>query len=167
LQFLVYQYIDIDIMSTLFRRIEMAMRQKEGKMITLWLLRIVVGLAFLAAGGSKLAGAPAMIAMFAKIGFGQWLRILTGLLEVTAAIGLFIPRYTLYAAATLAVVMASAVGFHLTILGGNPFPAIVLLLVTSLIAWLSKAPHGWKCSQPKSDIRLERPRQIRWRSIGG
>jgi hypothetical protein len=78
------------------------------------------------------------VAMFAKIGFGQWFRILTGLLELIAAIGLFIPRYTLYAAATLAVVMASAIGFHLTILGGNPLPPIVLLLLTSLIAWLSK-----------------------------
>jgi putative oxidoreductase len=116
----------------------MATGQKKGKMITIWLLRVVVGLAFLAAGGSKLAGAPAMVAMFAKIGFGQWFRILTGLLELTAAIGLFIPRYTLYAAATLAVVMASAIGFHLTILGGNPLPPTVLLLLTSLIAWLSK-----------------------------
>jgi putative oxidoreductase len=126
-------------MSILFRRIEMATGQKKGKMIALWVIRVVVGLAFLAAGGSKLAGAPAMMAMFAKIGFGQWFRILTGLLEVTAAIGLFIPRYTLYAAATLAVVMASAIGFQLTILGGNPLPPIVLLLLTSLIAWLSES----------------------------
>jgi putative oxidoreductase len=126
-------------MSILFRRLEMATGQKKGKMIALWVIRVVVGLAFLAAGGSKLAGAPAMMAMFAKIGFGQWFRILTGLLEVTAAIGLFIPRYTLYAAATLAVVMASAIGFQLTILGGNPLPPIVLLLLTSLIAWLSES----------------------------
>src|SRR5260370_14092069 len=111
----------------------MATGQKKGKMIALWVLRVVVGLAFLAAGGSKLAGAPAMAAMFAKIGFGQWFRILTGLLEVTAAIGLFIPRYTLYAAATLAVVMASAIAFPLTLLGGNPRPPIVPLLLTSLI----------------------------------
>ena len=117
----------------------MATEQNKGRMITLWILRVVVGLAFLAAGGSKLAGAPAMVAMFAKIGFGQWFRILTGLLEVAAAIGLFIPRYARYAAATLAVVMASAIGFHLTILGGNPVPPIVLLVLTSLIAWLSKS----------------------------
>ena len=64
----------------------MSTGQKKGKMIALWLLRVVVGLAFLAAGGSKLAGAPAMVAMFATIGFGQWFRILTGLLEVTAGL---------------------------------------------------------------------------------
>jgi uncharacterized membrane protein YphA (DoxX/SURF4 family) len=112
--------------------------QKKGKMIALWALRVVLGLAFLAAGGSKLAGAPAMVAMFAKIGFGQWFRILTGLLEVAGAIGLLVPRFAVYAASMLAVLMAFAIGFHLTILGGNPTPPIVLLLLASLIVWLSK-----------------------------
>ena len=79
-----------------------------------------------------------MVAMFAKIGFGQWFRILTGLLEVTGAIGLFVPRFTIYAASLLAAVMVGAIGFHLTILGGNPGPPIVLLLLASSIIWLSK-----------------------------
>ena len=116
----------------------MATGQKKGKMITVWLLRVVVGLAFLAAGGSKLAGAPAMVAMFAKIGFGQWFRILTGLLEVAGAIGLLVRRFAVYAASMLAVVMVGAIGFHLTRLGGNPVPPIVLLLLAILIVWLSK-----------------------------
>jgi putative oxidoreductase len=113
-------------------------KQTKGRIIALWVLRIIVGLAFLAAGGSKLAGAPAMVAMFAKIGFGQWFRILTGLLEVAGAIGLFVPRLTVYAASLLAVVMVGAIGFHLTTLGGNPVPPIVLLLLATLIVWLSK-----------------------------
>ena len=79
-----------------------------------------------------------MVAMFAKIGFGQWFRILTGSLEVAGAIGLFVPRFAVYAASLLAVVMVGAIGFHLTILGGNPGPPIVLLLLASLIVWLSK-----------------------------
>ena len=116
----------------------MATEQKKGTIIALWVLKVLVGLAFLAAGGSKLAGAPPMVAMFAKIGFGQWFRILTGLLEVTGAIGLFVPRFTVYAASLLAVVMVGAIGFHLTILGGNPAPPIFLLLLASLIVWLSK-----------------------------
>ena len=115
----------------------MATGQKKGKMHALWVLRVVVGLAFLAAGGSKLAGAPPMIAMFAKIGFGQWFRILTGSLEVAGAIGLFVPRFTVYAASLLAVVMVGAIGFHLTTLGRNPVPPIVLLLLAILIVWLS------------------------------
>ena len=120
----------------------MATEQKKGKMIALWALRVVVGLAFLAAGGSKLAGAPAMVAMFAKIGFGEWFRILTGSLEVAGAIGLFVPRFAVYAAATLACVMVGAIGFHLTILGGNPAPPIFLLLLSSLTVWLSKRTSG-------------------------
>lgn len=116
----------------------MATGQTKGKIIALWVLKVVVGLAFLAAGGSKLAGAPPMVAMFAKIGFGQWFRIFTGLLEVSGAIGLFVPRFAVYAASLLAIVMVGAVGFHLTILGGNPAPPIVLLLLASLIVWLSR-----------------------------
>ena len=116
----------------------MATGQEKGRMIALWVLRVVVGLAFLAAGGSKLAGAPAMVAMFAKIGFGQWFRILTGLLEVAGAIGLFVLRPAVFAASMLGLVMAGAFGFHLTRLGGNPIPPIVLLLLAILIVWLSK-----------------------------
>jgi putative oxidoreductase len=115
----------------------MATGQNKGTTIALWVLRIVLGLAFLAAGASKLTGAPAMVAMFAKIGFGQWFRILTGLLEVAGAIGLFVPRFAVYAASMLGVVMVGAIGFHLTILGGNPAPPIVLLLLATLIVWLS------------------------------
>src|SRR5437899_12490001 len=98
----------------------MATGQKKGKMITLWLLRVVVGLAFLAAGGSKLAGAPAMVAMFAKIGLGQSLGILTASLGVTAANGISLPRYTPEAPATLALVLAIPSGLHLTLLRRNP-----------------------------------------------
>ena len=116
----------------------MATGQEKRKMIALWVLRGVLGLAFLAAGGSKLAGAPAMVAMFAKIGFGQWFRILTGSLEVAGAIGLFVPRLAVYAASMLAVVMVGAIGFHLTTLGGNPGPPIVLLLLAISSVWLSK-----------------------------
>jgi uncharacterized RDD family membrane protein YckC len=79
-----------------------------------------------------------MVAMFAKIGFGQWFRILTGLLEVAGAIGLFVPRFAAYAAALLAVVMVGAIGFQLTILGQSPVPPLVLLLLAILVLWLSK-----------------------------
>jgi len=110
---------------------------------------VLVGLAFLAAGGSKLAGAPTMVEIFAKIGFGQWFRILTGLLEVAGAVGLFVPRWTVSAAALLAVVMVGAIGLHLTILGGNPAAPILLLILAALIIWLHRSKLGAKARSAK------------------
>jgi len=116
----------------------MVTRRNKNAVITLWILKVLVGLAFLAAGSSKLAGATPMVAVFAKIGFGQWFRILTGLLEVVGAVGLFVPRWTASAATLLAAVMVGAIGFHLTMLGGNPLPPIVLFILATLIFWLHK-----------------------------
>jgi len=106
--------------------------------IALWALQILAALAFLAAGGFKLAGAPPMVAEFAKLGFGQWFRYLTGLLEVVGAIALLVPGYAFYGASLLATVMVGAVIAHLAILGGSPVAAIVLLLLTGTIAYLRK-----------------------------
>ena len=110
----------------------------KGKNIALWVLRVVLGLAFLGAGGAKLAGAPPMVAIFSKIGWGQGFRVLTGALEVIGAVGLFVPKFTTYAASLLALVMLGAIGFHLTTLGGNPAPPIVLLALSGLTIWLSR-----------------------------
>jgi putative oxidoreductase len=123
------------------------MENGKGKTIALWVLRVLVGLAFLGAGWSKLAGTSEMVAVFTKIGFGQGFRVITGLLEVAGAIGLFVPRLTTYAALLLAAVMIGAVGFHLTTLGGNPTPPIVLLLLSALIAFLSNSSTTKKSQQ--------------------
>ncbi|MGA7412552.1 MAG: DoxX family protein [Bryobacteraceae bacterium] len=110
----------------------------KGLTITLWVLQILAAAAFLAAGGSKLAGAPQMVALFEKVGFGDWFRYLTGLLEVIGAIGLLVPRYAFYGAVLLATVMVSAIAFHLAVLGGSPAAPIVLLLLTGTIAYLRR-----------------------------
>lgn len=118
--------------------VEMVAMRRKSTVAVLWLLRGLVALAFLAAGGAKLAAAPAMVAMFAAIGVGQWFRILTGLLEVAGAIGLFIPSVTVYAALLLVTIMVGAIIAHLTVLGGSPVPVIVLLSLSGGIAWLTR-----------------------------
>ena len=75
----------------------------KGRLITLWILSGLVALAFIAAGGAKLAGVAVMVEMFDKVGLGQWFRYFTGLLEVAGAIGLLMSRYAFYAAVLLAV----------------------------------------------------------------
>lgn len=112
----------------------------SGKMrlMTLWILSGLVALAFLGAGGAKLAGTAAMVELFDKVGRGQWFRYFTGLLEVAGGIGLLIPRYAFYAAGLLAVVMVGAIIAHLTVLGTSPAVPIVLLVLSGTIAWLRK-----------------------------
>lgn len=117
---------------------EMVETRSKPRTIILWVLRIVLSLAFLAAGGSKLAGISAMVAVFAKIGIGQWFRVLTGLLEVLGAFGLLISPVTSYASALLSLVMLSAIGFHLSVLGGNPTAPIVLFVLLTVTFVLSR-----------------------------
>jgi uncharacterized membrane protein YphA (DoxX/SURF4 family) len=108
----------------------------KGRLIILWILSGLVALVFIGAGGAKLAGARVMVDMFAKVGLGQWFRYFTGLLEVAGAIGLLASRHAFYAALLLAIVMVGAIIAHLTILGGSPAPALVLLILSGIIAYL-------------------------------
>jgi putative oxidoreductase len=110
----------------------------KARLITLWILSGLAALAFLGAGGGKLAGAAAMVELFDKVGLGQWFRYFTGLLEVAGAIGLLISRYAFYAAILLAIVMVGAIIAHLTVLGTSPAAPVVLLVLSGTIAWLRK-----------------------------
>jgi putative oxidoreductase len=103
--------------------------------ITIWGVQVLTALAFLAAGGSKLAGAPAMVDMFQKIGLGQWFRYVTGSLEVTGAVLVLLPRTAAIGGWVLSAVMLGAIGTHLLIIGGSPVPAGVLLILAITVAW--------------------------------
>ncbi len=99
---------------------------------------------FLLAGGSKLAGAAAMVALFDAIGVGQWFRYLTGGIEVVSAVALLVPSLAPFGAIALVATMVGAVATHLFIVGGSPAVPAVLLLGSLAVAWarrdqLSKA----------------------------
>jgi putative oxidoreductase len=103
--------------------------------VVLWVLQIAAAGMFLMAGFSKLSGNAQMVGLFEAIGVGQWFRYLTGTLEVAGAILLLIPRTSGLGALMLVGVMAGAVMTHLFIVGGSPLMAIILLVVTAVIAW--------------------------------
>ena len=79
-----------------------------------------------------------MVDVFGRLGFGQGFRYVTAIVEVIGAIGLLVPKFAGRAALLLAVTMACAVLAHLTVLGGNPGPAILLLVLTATIAWVRR-----------------------------
>ena len=107
-----------------------------GKIINvgLWILQIGAAGMFLMAGFCKFSGDPRMVGLFDTIGFGQWFRYVTGSLEVLGAVLLLVPRLSGLGALLLVGVMLGAVITHLVI-GGSPLGAIILLIVTSVVAW--------------------------------
>jgi len=101
----------------------------------LWVLQIAAAGVFLMVGFLKLSGNAQLVGLFQAIGLGQWFRYLTGTLEVAGAILLLIPRTSGLGALMLVGVMVGAVMTHLFIVGGSPLMAIILLIVTGLVAW--------------------------------
>jgi putative oxidoreductase len=113
-----------------------AARGNHGRVLTgsLWALQALLAVSFVAAGGQKLAGAHQMVVLFTKIGAGQWLRYLTGALELAGAVGLLIPLLSGLAALGLAALMAGAAATNLTI-GYSPWVPLAFLLVSALMVW--------------------------------
>lgn len=93
-----------------------------------WIIRIAVAFVFISSGLEKFSIGPGAewIRMFAKIGFGDWFRYLTGTLEVLGGLLLVVPITTRIGAVVLVAVMAGAILFHVFVLG-DPFSSIINL----------------------------------------
>ena len=113
------------------------LRRGRGAIVALWVTQIALAAMFLFAGGSKLFGATAMVDLFAAIGFGQWFRYVTGVVEVTAAVALLIPSAALFGAMLLIPTMLCAAAANL-FLGQSPVPPLVPLLVAAAVAWVRR-----------------------------
>jgi uncharacterized membrane protein YphA (DoxX/SURF4 family) len=103
--------------------------------VVLWILQVGAAGMFLMVGFFKLSGDPRMVGLFDAIGLGQWLRYVTGSLEVGGAVLLLIPRLSGLGALLLVSVMLGAVATHLFIVGGSALGATILLIVTGVVAW--------------------------------
>ena len=114
--------------------------------LLIWVLRIVLGLTFALVGATKLTGTGHTVDYFAAIGWGQWFRYFTGILDVAGVVLLFVPRETYRGALLLACSVGMAAAISVTVLRGNPTwsgPAMVLvpLVMTMLaivLAWLTR-----------------------------
>lgn len=105
--------------------------------VFLWTLQVLLA-AYFVYSAALLFG-DGLVGKFTEIGFGQWLRYLTGALELAGAIGLVIPFLSGPAALGLAGVMAGAVGTELFLLadGDASLPATLggLALVVAAARW--------------------------------
>jgi putative oxidoreductase len=103
-----------------------------------WVLQVVLGLAFLAAGGAKLAGMQQFVDLFDKIGFGQWFRYFTALCEIVGGVLLFWPKTVLPAVALLCCVIVGAAITHLSVTHDSLADAVVFFVLLATLAWLRK-----------------------------
>jgi len=107
--------------------------------IALWVVQLLLALAFLGASSAKLLGKPEMVGLFEAIGIGQWFRYVTGLLEATGAVLVVVPRTKAFGAALLALVMVGAILTHLFILHNAPTAPAVLLVLAGTVVWGRRA----------------------------
>jgi uncharacterized membrane protein YphA (DoxX/SURF4 family) len=93
---------------------------------------------FIVAGTVKLAGHPFMVALFAQLGFGQWLRYVTGLTELAGGLALVTGKQQYLAALALAVIMVGATDASVAVFDRSPIPPFLTLLALLAIAWLRR-----------------------------
>ncbi len=103
-----------------------------------WGLQILLAVVFLAAAAAKLSGVPMMVDTFEQIGIGQWFRYVTACVEILGAVGLLVPGFAALAGLWLGATMTCAALTHVLILHSNPLPAVVLLVLTLLVALLRR-----------------------------
>jgi hypothetical protein len=87
-----------------------------------------------------------------RLDCGQWFRYVTGILEVSGAIGVLIPRFRFWAASQIAVIMMGATFINVTVLHVPSLARVtaILMALALAVAW-SRRPQsvrGEKASEP-------------------
>lgn len=99
-----------------------------------WVASILLALIFLSEGAAKFPESRLWLRVFEQIGFGQWFRYFTGVVEIAGALLLIVPATRLVGAALLACTMCGALLVHVLIMGIGPPTAGVAVLLLILVA---------------------------------
>ena len=99
----------------------------------------LVGLAFLMAGGTKLAGVEMHVENFLRWGYPNWFMYVTGSVELLGAVLIVIPRTRFYGAVLLLATMVGAILTHIQAnkIGAIPVP-FVLLVLAGFVGWMNR-----------------------------
>lgn len=106
------------------------------------ILQVVLGLAFLGAGASKLTGAQQMKDNFDRFGYPRSFMYLTGAIEVTGMVGMisgiFFPVLAVVGGLLLAATMIGAIFTHVRMKdpGSKIAPPTILLILTIIVVVL-------------------------------
>jgi putative oxidoreductase len=107
----------------------------RASLIALWVTQVALALMFLMAGGSKLAGVPAMVSLFDAIGLGQWFRYVTGIIEAASGLALLVPSAAAFGALLLIPTMIGAIVVNVFVVPASPVMPLLLLIGAAAVAW--------------------------------
>ena len=110
-------------------------RARRRRAIALWSLRVLLAAMFFYFGLTKFPGGPRRmwVRLFDAIGFGQWFRIFTGLVEAGGGLLLLVPRGVMPGVALLCAAMIGALLVHVFVVGVGPATVAVVILLALLI----------------------------------
>ena len=102
-----------------------------------WVLRGGVALFFVLMGAEKFPSGPGTqwVALFERIGFGQWFRYFTGVVEIVGALLYVTPQTCRIGAMLLSCAMLGAMAVHIVVrhsVGASVYPALVLAAVVMI-----------------------------------
>ena len=106
-------------------------------MFTTWLPRVALAAVFLNVGVQKFGTDTMWIRLFTQIGLGQWLRYLTGTLQVGGAILILVPATAQIGIVVLACTMIGAIFVWVFVLhaAANALVPGVLLAALVAVGW--------------------------------
>lgn len=114
------------------------------------ILSVLLGLLYVFAGGTKLAGMQMHIEHFAQWGYPDWFRLVVGTVEVVFGVALLVPRFAFIAACVLAINMMGAV--YTELFRGVPRQALfplVLLILLAVVAYTRRGAPIPRTQPPK------------------
>ena len=116
------------------------------------ILWIILGVFFLATGGSKLINPDHHVDTFAHWGYPPWFMYLTGGIEVLAGVALWIPLVRIYGVFLLSCTMIGASITHLRAgeMGAIPIPLVLLFLLLTLAWTMRPSRHSAASNPPNS-----------------
>lgn len=107
--------------------------------IAFHIARVMAALILLQTLYFKFSAHPDSVHIFSEMGVEPWGRISLGVIELVAAIALFIPRFTFQAALLSVLLMLGAIGSHVILIGVVVNNDGGLLFTLALITLLSSA----------------------------
>ncbi|MFG1701403.1 DoxX family protein [Nonomuraea sp. NPDC049309] len=103
--------------------------------VALWVLQVVLAGFFVMSALGKFTGAEPAKSTFEAIGWGDWFRHLTGVLEAAGAVGLVVPPLAGLAGLAFVALTACAALAEWLVNGGSGVLPLCVLVLCAVVAW--------------------------------